>query len=105
MTAAARCPHCGPRDVREVLYGYPTDAIRARVRAGKAVVGGCQRWGDERDDSVACGSCGARWGAVEYLERANEVETLLDVYWGDDEDAAKEAFRRLCVLLPHAAST
>jgi hypothetical protein len=55
----AECPKCHGRDIRRILYGFPTDEAFAMVDRGEAVLGGCVVF-DWMPD-WECHDCRHRW--------------------------------------------
>jgi hypothetical protein len=54
-----RCPQCGSKDTRRIVYGFPTDeAIAAELR-GEVCMGGCLV-GPQMPTRV-CLACEAQW--------------------------------------------
>jgi len=52
-----KCQHCG-REIVPVVHGMPTPEAEQAAREGRAILGGCCVFGDERDFPRACVKCG-----------------------------------------------
>src|SRR5437868_6419486 len=92
------CPQCDAVDVVPVVFGYPSTDLEAKARLGEVVLGGCLCWGDERDPTWGCRSCGFLFGGTEELEHllakavpliADELEVLAlerNLGWVNERD-------------------
>ena len=55
----AWCPKCGSQDIREIVYGLPTDEAFELAEAGEVVLGGC--FITFNDPDWCCMQCQHKW--------------------------------------------
>jgi hypothetical protein len=53
------CPECGSQKVVQIVYGAPSAAVMAKLRAREVVLGGCQP--GTRGPQWHCRDCRAEW--------------------------------------------
>ena len=72
-----RCERCaGP--VVPIVHGMPGEELWGAANHGELAIGGCMVYGDGRDPSWACRSCGFEFGtSAQDRERAGRIIELL----------------------------
>jgi hypothetical protein len=53
------CPSCGGTDIKQIMYGLPTEETMERAQRGEVVLGGCSMWEDMAD--WRCSTCQHEW--------------------------------------------
>ncbi|HLR81994.1 MAG TPA: hypothetical protein VK051_02535 [Paenalcaligenes sp.] len=59
------CPHCGSKDIAEIMYGYPdftSEKLKKDLDEGKIALGGCVVLGDVEQPTKKCNQCGEDFG-------------------------------------------
>ena len=78
------CPKCDGTEIRQIMYGLPTQETLDRVERGEVQLGGCMIFDDMPD--WVCRSCGHQWFDPNDPARIERDELLERIRAKADED-------------------
>lgn len=59
LTMRKKCPKCGSRNTKKIVYGYPDEKLIKMYQQGSILIGGCCIETDDPD--YRCANCQFEW--------------------------------------------